>query len=111
MARLRTIPKAAAELGLATQTLHRWRKDGKIQAERDGLAHWIIDLDKIPRELIDQAHVQSQWRWAPGETTIPRSPLPSRHDAESENAFLREQLARALEMIDRLSGGKPPTEG
>jgi hypothetical protein len=107
---LRTIPQAAVELGLSSQTLHRWRRDGKLTAERNELGHWLIDLDRIDRDLVATSKTMSEWRYPPGATTIDRVPRVVRRPPadESENAFLREQLARALEMIDRLSGGKPP---
>lgn len=112
MARLRTIPQAATELGISPQSLHRWRRDGKVSAERNELGHWIVDVDRIDPDLVEQCKVQSETRYGPGETTIERTPravrprISDRPD-DSERAFLREQLAKALEVIDRLSGGRP----
>lgn len=114
-ARLRTIPRAAVELGISAQ-LHRWRRDNKIDAKRNELGHWIVDVDRIDPELVEQCKTLSETRYGPGETTIERtpravSPTNSLRADDSEAAYLREQLAKALEVINRLSGGRPPAEG
>jgi transposase-like protein len=110
MARLRTIPQAAAELGISPQSLHRWRRDGKLEADRNEFGHWIVDLDRINPDLVSQCKIMSEMRYGPGETTIERKPRVikpriSDRSNPSEVAFLREQLAKALDVIDGFTKG------
>jgi hypothetical protein len=104
VSRRRTIPKAADELGLSRQTLARWRRDGKIAAERNELGHWMVDLDAIPRALIEDGIRKSQQRWSEDEISVARKPdAPGRNEQASETAFLRDALLRALAIIDKLT--------
>lgn len=108
---LLTIPKAAAELGVSAQTLHRWRRDGKFEAERNVFGHWIVDLDSIPRDLVDKARALSEWRRVPTMALITRTDhaVPRRSD-QSEVDWLKERLEVAMQIIDRLSSGGKPAE-
>lgn len=98
------------ELGLSSQTLHRWRRDGKLLAERNELGHWLIDLDRVDPELVASAKIMSEWRYPPGSTTIDRVPRVVTRQAsdESEVAWLKERLEVAMEIIEQLSRGDKP---
>ena len=96
-----TIPYAARELGVSAQTVSRWVRAKKVPAERNELGQWLLDLDDVPRALVEFSQFRSKARWA-GNSAVERVP-PEQSELVSENRYLREQLARALVIIDKLS--------
>jgi len=106
-----TFPKAAAELGVKDQTLHRWRKAGKIQAHQNALGYWLTDVDAIPRELVERAHSQTSQRKTQTSQRPVLQPEREAFDCEAELARVHELLKgrerqneRLLSIIEQLTG-------
>ena len=98
-ARVVTLPQAAKQLGISESTVTRWRKTGKIEATRDELAHWLIDLDKIPVELVRKTQALAKRRYPDKPDTVQKL---ERHSEASEIAWLRSEIERRDAEVERV---------
>jgi excisionase family DNA binding protein len=99
-----TVPELAKHLGINAQTVRRYIKKGLLPFTRNADGWPMIRLQDVPKALLERTKKLSSARYRPAAAQ--RSDAETSADrAAAELAFYRNQLARALTIIERLTGG------
>jgi transposase-like protein len=101
--KLLTVPELAKELGISAQTVRRWVRRALMKSTRSVEGWPMVRLSDVPPELLEKTKKLSSARYRPA--TRRSGAETSADHAAAELAFYRTQLAKALDIIERLTGG------
>jgi len=66
-----TVPEAARRLGKHPETVRRWIREGKLQAQRFGTQHLIAEADLDAVGADEQLPMPEAWRRLPDGRPMP----------------------------------------
>lgn len=100
-----SLTQAAKDTGVSLPTLSRWRKSGKISAEKNGSGGYSIDTseyDRIQEFRKSSPNVKGNMKGVAKESETPHETPSERGVLHVEVAVLRERIKDKDEMIQEL---------